>query len=193
MTERRSGARRGQGFTLLELLIGLAILSLVIVMLTRGVQFAGRAWETQERRIDRADDLGSLQSVLRSLIAAGSEFQGNASSLEFTGEMPRALELSGLFDIELMVSEGRFEIAWRPHLRPGAVPASLNRTELARGVDGLAVSYFVIDPHQGAGNWSSTLLDTKHPPSLVRIVLLLPEQDGRTWPPLVVAPLVERN
>ena len=192
MTERRAGGEGNAGFTLLELLIALAILSLVVVALTGGVRFAGRAWQTQESRIDRDDDLASLQNVLRSLIASGRHFEGDNGSLEFVGEMPRALGLSGLFDIELVVSGDRLELGWRPHARPGEVAAEMDRTVLARGIDGLDLSYYLSDPH-GAGAWTTGAVDVKRRPVLIRVMLLLPDKDGRLWPPLVVAPMTDRR
>lgn len=190
MTERRAKAGGSAGFTLIELLIALVILSLIIAALTGGVRFAGRAWQAQESRVDRNDDLASLQNVLRALIASGRHFEGDNGSLQFVGEMPRALGLSGLFDIALAVSGDRLELAWRPHARPGEVPADMDRTVLAHGVDGLDLSYYLASPH-GPGAWTSGTVDAKHRPRLIRVMLLLPHDDGRLWPPLVVAPVVE--
>jgi general secretion pathway protein J len=182
--------RTDRGFTLLELLIALAVLGLIIALLTSGTRYASRAWQTQETQVDRENDLLALQTVLRAMIASGSAFQGSSGSLAFTGTMPRGLQQSGLFDMQLTTSGDRLVLAWAPHLRPGATPKPTTETELARGVVGLDLSYFVADDAHPPGVWSAVTKDQKHPPSLVRLGILLPDGDHRSWPPLVIAPML---
>src|SRR5258708_39228865 len=98
MTSPCNERRGDRGFTLLELLVVILILGLIVTALTGGVRFAGRAWATQERRIDRLDDVDAVQNVLRQLIASGYGFQGDASSMHFITTMPRALARGGLYD-----------------------------------------------------------------------------------------------
>ncbi len=190
MSEGSSARQSSGGFTLLELLIALAIFGLVVAILTSGVRFSGRAWDAQERHLDRQDDLAALQNSLRSLIASGRDFKGGPDSLEFVATMPRALNISGLFDIELATVDERLVISWRPHLRPGATPQPMTQTELARGIAGLDLRYFVMDDKHQSGGWSGSL-GAKQTPKLVEVVVLLPEADQRSWPPLVIAPMIE--
>lgn len=191
MAEGSSTHQSSGGFTLLELLIALAIFGLVVAILTSGVRFAGRAWDTQERHLDRQDDLVALQSALRTLIASGRDFHGGPDALEFVGTMPRALNISGLFDIELATVDERLVMSWRPHRWPGATLQPKTQTELARGIAGLDLLYFVLGDKQQTGAWLSSLESIKQPPKLVKIVVLLPETDRRKWLPLVIAPMVE--
>lgn len=190
MAKERTSRPGSGGFTLLELMIALAIFSMVVLILTGGMRFAGRAWEAQEQRIDRQDDLGSLQNLLRSLIAAGRRFKGDDTSVTFVGAMPLALARPGLFDITLQSADDQLVMVWRSEARPGAVPEEMATTALARGVTGLDISYYVTDAQGQSGTWSASI-DAHHPPALVRIVLLLAPGDSRHWPPLVVAPMIE--
>ena len=57
--------RRESGFTLLELLISIAIFAMILVALTSGLHFAGRAWDQQQQRDVREGDVNAVQNVLR--------------------------------------------------------------------------------------------------------------------------------
>jgi general secretion pathway protein J len=182
--------RRDSGFTLFELLISLAILGLVVVLLTGGVRFAGRAWDAQQNRAATQDDLTAVQSLLRSMIAAGHGFNGGVASLQFVGIMPRALERAGLYDIDLATFGNQLVINWQPHKRPGFSPPPSQQTELARGIVSLDLRYFLWDDAKQVGAWTSSASDPKKPPALIQIGLALPDGDRRLWPPLVIAPMV---
>src|SRR5579862_9345980 len=171
MADQATSRCKSGGFTLLELMIALAILSLVVLVLTEGMHFAGRAWGAQERRIDRQDDLGSLQNLLRSMIAGGRYFRGDASSLAFVGTMPLALAREGLFDIELAVSDHQLLARWRPHAAPGAVAVATETSSLARAIAGIDIRYYVTDSQGRSGTWSESI-DKLHHPVLVRMSVL---------------------
>jgi general secretion pathway protein J len=186
MAERRHAHDTSGGFSLLELLIVLAILSLILVALTSGVRFASRAWEIQERRSARQGDLDAVQNALRQLIAPARALEGDSGSLRFAGALPAALERGGLYDIELRVSEGRLLLAWKPHFKGPAPAIAPTPIELVRGVTGFEFAYYT-----RPGGWQKILKAGTVAPSLVRINLQLGE--GRAWPPLVVAPMIEAS
>ena len=176
------------GFTLLELLVVITLLSLILVALTSGVRFAGRAWDTQEHRIDEHGDVNAVQNAVSQLIASGQSFEGGAGSLRFVAAMPKALARGGLYDIELMTEADRLVLSWRPHFNGPAAEIAPTETELLKGVSNLDLLYFLA---QGTGpaTWQSELKDKDKPPLLIR--LALQTADGRQWPPLVVAPMIE--
>lgn len=178
-----------RGFTLLELLVALAVLGLVVVLLTGGIRFAGRAWDTQQTRIAEQGDLTAVQSLLRSMIAAGRGVQGTAGSLQFVGTMPQALERPGLYDIVVTASGGALVMSWQPHARPGFTPPPPQQAVLAPGVVSMNIQYYFWDDKQNSGAWAGTANDPKKPPDLVQIGLALPARDRRVWPPLVIAPM----
>jgi prepilin-type N-terminal cleavage/methylation domain-containing protein len=172
------------GFTLLELLVVITILGLTVVALTNGVRFAGRAWETQERQSARHGDLHSVQNVLRQIITSASDFTGDGVSLRFVGTMPDALRRGGLYDIELRTIGDRLVLASKPHFRGPMAGATVNTADLTEGVTAFDLAYYI-----PPGGWQRTARDRNRPPALVRIAVQL--ADGRTWSPLVVAPMVE--
>ncbi len=191
MADRRRLVRANAGFTLLELMIAMLILALIVGSLTAGVRFAGRAWQTQERRMAQQDDLMSLQDTLRQLVATGRHFAGSSDRLRFVGPLPRALARSGLFDISLETSQGELRIAWQPHLKGAFSPAEPVETDLASGVDGLQLVYYTADANSHQGAWHPAWSDSKQLPELIKIGLVLSPGDARSWPLLVVAPQIE--
>jgi prepilin-type N-terminal cleavage/methylation domain-containing protein len=180
----RSG---GRGFTLIELLVVLAVFSLVLVVLTGGVSFASRAWKTQERLIDHQGDFSSLETVLRRLIASGRGFKGDAGSLSFVGAMPRTLGRPGLYDIELSTSGDRLVLAWRRHVSDQAAPGEKTETVLASGIADLGLAYY----DASVAQWTDQSTDAAKTPALIKLSVQTTENGRRSWPPLVVAPMIE--
>jgi len=179
----KPGERASSGFTLLELLIATTILGLMLVALTGGVRFAGQAWDTQQRRSNLSGDLDAVQNVLRQLITSGSTFDGNESALRFVSALPLALARGGLYDVELRASGGRLLFSWKPHFKGPMLTHAPTEIELTKGVTGFALSYY-IPPH----GWQRVAKSDMARPTLVRVNVQLGE--GRTWPPLVVAPMI---
>jgi general secretion pathway protein J len=184
MISKRSAA----GFTLIELLVVIVILSLIVVALTGGVNFAGRAWEAQERQIDRQGDLNAVQNVLRQMLISSHGFKGDDGSLAFVGSLPRALNRGGLFDIELKATYDRFVMEWRPHLNNQGTKPEPSTADLVADIAALDFAYYLTD-ETGHGGWSDALSDGSKQPLLIRISLRL--ADGRRWPPLIVAPMID--
>ena len=172
------------GFTLLELLIVMTVLGLIVVALTNGVRFAGQAWQAQERRSERQGDLDAVQNVLRQLIISANNLNGDGVSLRFVATLPDALARGGLYDVELRALADRLVLAWKPHFRGPMPETAWNSVDLAEGVSGLDLAYYV-----GSDGWQFVAQDGNRPPALVRIALRF--SDGRNWPPLTVAPMIE--
>jgi general secretion pathway protein J len=189
MRDRRARRAAERGFTLLELLVVITIFGLLLTALTGGVRFASRAWESQDRLIARQGDLDAVQNVLRQLIASGRSFSGGPASFHFVGTMPQSLRREGLFDIALAAADGRLVLAWQPHYN-GPADAEAFHAVLAENVTGVRIAYFVAaDDEPGA--WLRELDKKDAHPALIRIALQT--ADGRAWPPLVVAPMIEGN
>jgi general secretion pathway protein J len=184
MIATKTFAKSDSGFTLLELLIVITILGLILMALTSGVRFAGQAWEVQERRSNRQGDLDAVQNVLRELMASATHFQGDAASLRFVSVLPLALARGGLYDVEIRASAHRLLFAWKPHFKGPSLRIPPTEIELIKNVTGFELTYYV-----PPGGWQHVLTAEMRPPALIKVNLQLGE--GRVWPPLVVAPMIE--
>lgn len=93
--------KRQAGFTLLELVVALTLLTLLSGLMFGGLRLAGRAWDTVERRQERLGETVQLQLFLRTLLSRAESrdiwdirqnqllsFQGNQDALLFLAPLP---------------------------------------------------------------------------------------------------------
>jgi general secretion pathway protein J len=104
-----------RGFTLLELLIALALIGLMTVLLFGALRFASKAWASTEERTERdasirlvyqylADRMEQARPVSAYLESEGENvffFTGQEGALEFVSPMPAHLGSGGLYIIRL--------------------------------------------------------------------------------------------
>ncbi|WP_456444917.1 prepilin-type N-terminal cleavage/methylation domain-containing protein [Thiolapillus sp.] len=112
---RNTHSFRHSGFTLLELIISLALIGLMTVLLFGALRFAGKAWDASETRQDRDTSISMLWQYLSDRFAQArplsshveSEgenvffFKGKANAVEFVSPMPAHLGSGGLYIIRL--------------------------------------------------------------------------------------------
>lgn len=186
--------RRQPGFTLLEVLIAVAVLGTLILLLNQGVAFGLRANITQQRAETRHGDLEAVDRAIRQLIAQAYPgtsqesvpFSGTASSLTLVSELPAASDgRRQPVDARLFVANAALRLRWTPRRHvtlfgPQPAPQEL---VLLNGVSALQFAYF-----NGANfttSWSGERL-----PVLVRVTLRF-QDENRKWPPIEVAPARE--
>jgi general secretion pathway protein J len=194
----RTGPRGGQaGFTLIEILIALAVLGLVLSGLAEGTRYGLRVWDRQVRLIESRDQLDAADRTLRRLIAqmdvggdpTPAAPSGTADHFDFTTWLPRALALSTRrADVTLKVdSDHRLMLRWRDHLHETrfAGPPPAEEAELLAGVRRIDFSYWRPADRQGnPAGWRKQWTDPT-PPPLVKIHLDFTEGDPRHWPDIV--------
>ena len=106
---------RNRGFTLLEMIISLALIGLMMLLLFGALRFAGKAWDASETRLERDTSISMVWQYLsdrfRQARALNSHveseggnvffFKGNARAVEFVSPMPAHLGSGGLYIIRL--------------------------------------------------------------------------------------------
>ena len=193
----RAGRRGGDaGFTLLEILVAVAVFGTVLALLTQGVQFGLRATRLQAEAHDRRGDLAAVDRALRRMVVLAdpgtypepATLHGTAQRLSLTTELPlRGDGQAQRADVTLSAEAGRLLLRWTPHRHAelfGAEP-EVQQVVMLDGVERLELAY--CGP-SGAWvpAWSADRL-----PALVRIRFVFPANTGRRWPPLVIEPLRE--
>ena len=191
-------ARKAAGFTLLEMLVALAVFGFLLAGLSQTVRFGLAAWRQDIRMADRKTDLEAVERSLRSIVenlapgddAARPPIDGSADRL--TGVTRLRVPGSGLLPVRieagLAVSGNRLVLRWRPHRHAqslGPEPAS-QETELAGGVARLGISYW-----RPTGVWASSWREPDLP-SLIRFHVTFEGESAPRWPDIVVAPLLSR-
>jgi general secretion pathway protein J len=192
--------RRQAGFTLLETLVTLVVLSLLMAGLAQGLRVSVSAWQRQTRTLAARGDLAAADSTLRTLIArmdpggvSGQppSFKGTSSSLVFTTTLPQGAGplITTEADVRLAVDDGHeLQLLWLPHYRNRILPAPLpGRVVLLRDVDHLEIAYWQ-EPKTGWQlEWAGSRL-----PKLIRIRIIFTRDSGRHGPDIVIMPMRDR-
>lgn len=194
--------RRQRGFTLMELLVSLALLGLLASLIAGGLRTGQRVWERGDRRDQMVDRVAAAQRLLRarleraavqppSAVSDGSvDFTGMPAQLSFVApppddEAPGTLRLYtlALRDGSLILSS--VNTAWR-----GQREAPQRSLTLAEGVQALELAYFGA-PAQSTGapaGWQQQWRRRSTLPAAIRIRLRFSADDARRWPDLVIRP-----
>lgn len=211
MTGRHHGRTGDEGFTLVELLVTLGVLSCIATVLL-GAVFSVRHVGRQLIAVGTSqEEVAAAQSILRTRIEAlravprsdtttpTVDVSGDDQQLSFyappTGNDPP----SGLQAFRLLrTATGDLVLFSAPSLSESLDLRSRslvgwNRATLLQGVENLSISYFGPAPRTSGPHWQRFWGDRPQAPQLVRIVVRFAEADRRSWPDLIVRPAVTMN
>lgn len=199
-----------RGFTLMEVLIGMALLSLLMLALGATMQSAAQAQERIDARLRSAEDLRLsayfLQDVLSqaSLRAIGRDglerprffFDGQAQSLEWAGAMPARYGLGGRHFMRLALEPGEGPASGQGTLTLRYLPwqesiraldwAAAPRQTLAAPVRALTLRYQRAEDGQWLDQWPPSG-DTPTHARLPAAIALSVDGPQPAWPLLAVA------
>lgn len=190
------------GFTLLEVLVALAIFGLLMAGLTQVARFGIVTWQSQSQALESRGEQEAVDRVLRDLIARADPgglggrpplFKGTSRDLMFTTDLPDPAGISPPWhaDVTLTVDGAKqLSLVWRPRLgRPIRDAPGAQSVPLMANVDRLELRYWGTDVGPNAGWKSSWTGDTL--PRLVRIRIVR-TVGGRLVPDIVCAPMRDR-
>ena len=207
-SRRRQGERGARGFTLVELLVGLSLLSLISLLLFGGFRFGLRAWEAGDDRIAATNETEMAQHLLRRQLAEAQPivigprtegaltlFQGDDAGVTFVGPLPAHRGVGGFYIFSLATREERggrqLLLRWRRY-RPDTVAGSdfdpKDESVLVNGIDSIAIEYFGQPTAAASARWLQRWDGTLGLPQLLRVRVAFPPGDARRWPAFVVSP-----
>ncbi|NII56053.1 prepilin-type N-terminal cleavage/methylation domain-containing protein [Luteibacter sp. SG786] len=197
--------RRAHGFSLMEVLAALALLTIVLLGVYSGISTATRIVRSGDNAIQRMDEIRSAQNFLRAELAQALVvpfdqtddgdpivFSGDSKALRFVAPLPGYLSRLGpQLQTVSLVDDGAsgYRLEVRLALLPpdGSDPQPLGEPEvLLRGIRKGSFSYRGMDEQNRPGDWSDAWSDGRRTPSLVRVEL---EVDGNVAFPMLVAPV----
>lgn len=188
-----------RGFTLVELLIVLVLLSLITLALASAMRTAAQTEERVDARLDRIDNLRIASNFLRAVLGRVSAqkrvgilepgssqhyFMGAASEVRWIGVMPARYGAGGRYHFRLHLAENQtLALQYIPWLDSPVQPnwSVAPSTSLATGVISLSIQYEDAsnEPAQWGAPWA--ILDRMP----ARIAINLQTVYG-AWPELVV-------
>ncbi|MBV9509539.1 MAG: prepilin-type N-terminal cleavage/methylation domain-containing protein [Caulobacteraceae bacterium] len=188
-------ADREAGFTLVELLVSLALIGLAAVLIAQSFSFDHRALLSLQDRASTGEEVSAAQNLIRLKLinlapqaafetgTPGVDMDAEPDHLEFLTTSPQLgaplvryrLSLSGKGDLDLL-----------PTTSGGGTPET--DAALLHGVKSLDISYYGVTGPDRTRGWVSSWNTANGPPELVRIQLGFKDAGRRIWPLLIVRP-----
>ncbi len=198
---------RDAGFTLVEVLVALALFSLLAVLLFDNLKFGVQAWRSGSARAESFQRELAAQDVLRRLIGnlypmmlgEGAaqrriDIDGQAESLEFLSDAPAVSGGAGRFRFKLFADRRRDGVDLVLQSRPElAVKQDTERTLLVSDIDRIELSYAARATGDANAAWTTSWKDQSEAPGLIRLRVLMRPGDAHHWPELVIAPRVQAD
>jgi general secretion pathway protein J len=194
--------KRAAGFTLLEVLGALVLLSLLLMGVYSGVRSATHTVQAGTLKIEQLDEVRSAQMFLRRELEQAMAqaiahddngnniyFIGSSDEMRFVAPLPDYLGSAGpqLVDIKLVSAGdkgGKQLVASLAVLPPdGSKPKPLGDPQvLVDGIDDGSFSYRGLNQQGQPMDWQSDWKFVGNMPNIVTVKLTL--QNGREWPQL---------
>lgn len=189
------------GFTLIEMLVGLALLGLMTLVLFGALRFSIRSWDRAEMKTLQVVDLRIVEGVLRREIGKAFPlriglanenkiaFEGDSKQVHFVTALPAHLSGGGLSLVALELAEERVEAKQEPpgkalvlkHVIPdgetrdfSALNSALEKSDrsvLLKGLEDVEFSFFGQDNDQTEASWRNLWASSARTPALLRIKL----------------------
>jgi general secretion pathway protein J len=198
--------RRAQsGFTLIEIVLAMVLLSVMMLLLYSGLSFALRSWDVGDAHGRRTADRRIGENFLRRELtevfpmrwkdptAVKLAFSGEANRLRFVSTRPVGIALGGLALVSVEV-EGEARSGGRHLVMRRAMPDDEARdfgpldqaekpTVVIAGVDSVTFGYFGAENDFGEPKWMDTWPYPNRIPQMVR--MRVKSDDGTLLPELV--------
>lgn len=198
-------ARNANGYSLVELLVVLALTGFISIAIAGGVNFGSRAWEKSGANVDMLERMNGAQTLLRNLfqrvlprdlnpnIAADPDlFSGARDSLSFAAQAPSAFGAAGLARFQLRVIGNGATKALTLSWQSAAGAAARQEQVLISGARDISLAYATRDQN-GIVSWGDTWTGLPGAPALVMVRATFPDGVRAKWPELIVRPRISRD
>lgn len=192
-----------RGFTLLEMLIAFALVSLLFLALFASFNTIGRSWDAADTRINKTEDMRLITDFLRRQLGQAMvvrikgekeaqvyAFDGTATSLRYAAPLQPLQHQGGVFLVELDIVAGKdgkkLEMLYAPYRPELSWDEAFEEAEPVLVFDGLkdaAFEYFGAEEEGKDSEWASDWKDKPRYPDMLKLTLADKE---RAWPEMLV-------
>ncbi len=194
--------RKLSGFTLIEVMLAMTLLSIMVVLLFSSLKIGAESWNKGERKIAQVNEkavvyqffkrhLPSVQPLWDEFLADKRQFsfQGERDKLQFVSVFPASAGRKGLqlFNVVFDKAEqGIVKVILKPFY-PTIDNEDWQSEEvvLLENVETFELAYFAKEDNAIDGVWSDNWQEKQSLPALVKIKLEL--ADKSYWPEMVFA------
>lgn len=210
----RTGAPRTQtGFTLLELLLAMALTMVLMGLVYGTVRMSIRATESGEAMIDRTNRVRITQEFLRRqlnramplIIETGAQdgktksFEGKADELRWVGPMPGYLGSGGPYIQSLKLERGQdgYELVYRFEMLNGYNPEQrrsaddIDAVVLLEGIRRGRFQYRSLDANNLATPWTTNWKDPATIPVAIQVDLTMTPESRLDFPRMEIPVMVD--
>lgn len=181
------------GFTLVEMLVSLALCALVALLMLQTLQ-ATSVINRSARRLGAQEEVNLVRAHLRRAFSERAVRRADGRHAPFLGQ-PDRLIITIQPDREAgRGAETRLDLAVAPRAEgldlvetngPAVLPGSPET--LLQGILALRMRYFGAQGKESVPRWAPAWTRKDRPPTLIEVTVDFPPADGRLWPPLILA------
>ncbi len=194
-------SRRGRGFTLIEVMVALTLLSMIMVATIAAMRTLGNTRTSVGQLTGRVDEIRVVSEFLRNTIGAampvtrvgsseatftegasyGTYFAGDAASLIWVAPLVAGADMGGVFILYLVMVDETLELRWLPYQSDvQAVDwSTVEPRKLLQSVEEFQVGYLAAYGQDWLDVWEGS----QRNPVAVRINI---RSAGKYWPELVI-------
>ena len=207
MNRRAPAPRPAPGFTLLEILLAISLLSLILLLLFSALFSANRSWAATERRIAQNDELRLVAEFIQRQLAeqaplfwAGQDdtgllFSGAPDELHFTAGLPAHRGGGGVQALTLKVSRAGGESQLALYVQPVSAEQrpfdnhGAERVVLLANTARIELAYYGREEIEGQSTWRAAWRHAELLPELIGLTVY--PATGQAWPQMII-PLYAR-
>lgn len=189
------------GFSLVELLAGLAVMSLVGIALSSSLTAGIRSWQRTVSDINEVDGVSAAQNAVRRLLESARPlhardgtvaFSGSGEELTFIAAIPHHVGFGGdyRFNLRLETDKGLKRLSLRScaYFSESDSHTSCHPTVLISGISKLTFRFSSQGTERGDATWVATWKNQTKLPGLIEVTAEFPDADRRSWQAVRVSP-----